>query len=126
MAGWITVPGTGGSKTMSMTITNPHNSITVLNVQVSWNSATGGPGGSGSTLTLKSVSLGTTFWTGSSTAGSGLTITPSTTLTIPGNNQTSTIVFTFDKNYQHSSGNSITINLSTPGCESYPINGLNP
>lgn len=125
-AGWITVPGTGGSKTMSMTITNPHDSITVLNVQVAWNSATGAPGGSGKTLTLKSVSLGTTFWTGSSTAGSGLTITPSTTLTIPGNNRTSTIVFTFDANYQHSSGNSITINLSTPGCESYPINGLNP
>jgi Flp pilus assembly protein TadG len=125
IAGWITVPGAGGNKTMSMTIINPHDSITVLNVQVAWNSVSGGSGNPG-TLTLKSVSLGTTFWTGSSTAGSGLTITPSTTVTIPGNNTMSTIIFTFDKNYQSPSGNSITINLSTPGCESYPINGVNP
>jgi Flp pilus assembly protein TadG len=119
--GLIAIPGAAGSKSMSMTITNPHDSITVLDVQVTWNSSTGGPGGSGSTLALQSVSLGTTFWIGNSTAGSGLTITPSTTVTIPGNNTTSTIIFTFDKNYQNSSGNSIIINLSTPGCESFPI-----
>ena len=120
-AGLITVPGAAGNKSMSMTITNPHDSITVLNVQVTWNSSTGGTGGSGSTLTLQSVSLGTTFWIGSSTEGSGLTITPSSTVTIPGNNTTSKIIFTFDKHYQNSSGNSIIINLSTPGCESFPI-----
>ena len=107
------------SSLMSMTITNPHDSVTVSNVQVTWNSATGASGSK--TLTLLSVSLGTTFWTGSSTAGSGLTITPSTTVTIPGNNRTSTIIFSFDKNYQNPSGNSITINLSTIGCESNPI-----
>ena len=117
----ISVPGAGGNnKTMSMTIINPHDTITVLDVQVTWNSSTGGTGNP-STLTLKSVSLGYTFWIDSSTAGSGFTITPSTTLTIPGNNTMSTIIFTFDKNYQTPSGNSITINLSTPGCESFPI-----
>ena len=119
--GSIAIPGAAGTKSMSMTITNPHDPITVLDVQVTWNSSTGAPGGSGSTLTLQSVSLGTTFWIGNSTAGSGFTITPSTTVTIPGNNTTSTIIFTFDKNYHNSSGNSIIINLSTPGCESFPI-----
>ena len=107
------------SSSMNMTITNPHESITVSTVQVTWNSTTGASGNK--PLTLLSVSLGTTFWTGSSTAGSGLTITPSTTVTIPGNNRVSTIIFSFDKNYQNPSGNSITINLSTPGCEGNPI-----
>jgi Flp pilus assembly protein TadG len=107
------------SNIMSMTITNPHDTVTVLNVQVSWNSATGAS--SDKTLTLQYASLGVQFWTGSSTAGSGLTIIPSPTVTIPGNNRTSTIIFTFDKNYHNPSGNSITINLSTPGCESFPI-----
>lgn len=121
-AGAITIGGLYGPKSMSMTITNPHETITVSNVQVMWNSSTGAPGGGGTTLTLNSVTLGTTtFWIGASTAGSGLTITPSTTVTIPGNNITSTIIFTFDKNYQNPSSNSITINLSTAGCESYPI-----
>ena len=121
-AGAITIGGFYGPKTMSMTITNPHDAITVSDVHGTWNSSTGAPGGSGSTLTLSSVTLGTTtFWIGSSTAGSGLTITPATTVTIPGNNITSSIIFTFERNYQNPSGNSITINLSTIGCESYPI-----
>jgi len=107
------------SSNMTMTITNPHASVTISTVQVTWNSTTGASGNK--TLTLQSITLGTTFWSGSSTAGTGLTITPSTNVTIPGNNVTSTIIFAFDKNYQNPSGNSITINLSTVGCESYPI-----
>ena len=119
-AGPITIGGDlYGPKSMSMTITNPHNTIAVSDVQVTWNSSTGAPGNN--TLTLTSVTLGTTtFWIGSSTAGSGLTI-PATSVTIPGNNITSTMIFTFNRNYQNPSGNSITINLSTVGCESYPI-----
>ena len=109
----------GGVPTMSMTITNPHGVITVSSVQVTWNSLTGGP--ASKSLSLISASLaGIGFWTGSDSSGS-LTITPSTTLTIPGNNTTSTIIFTFDKNYQNPSNNSITINLSTVGCEGIQI-----
>lgn len=119
-AGAITVGGVYGPKSMSMTITNPHDAVTVSNVQVTWNSSTGGPGNSALILTGATLNT-TTFWIGASPTGSGLTITPSTTLTIPGNNITSTIIFTFDRNYQNPSGNSITINLSTIGCESYPI-----
>jgi len=114
-----TITTANNSKNMTMTITNPHAAITVSNVQVTWNSTTGASGNN--QLTLQSITLGSTFWSGSSTAGTGLTITPSTNVTIPGNNITSTIIFTFDKNYQNPSGNSITINLSTVGCESYPI-----
>jgi hypothetical protein len=119
----ISVPG--GAPSMSMTITNPHDTITVLNVQVTWNHDTGGTGNP-KTLALKSAFLGSTFWTwtgsGSGAPGPSYTIIPSTTLTIPGNNQTSIITFTFDKNYQTTDGTeSIVINLSTPGCESYQI-----
>ena len=106
-------------KTMSLSITNPHDSITVLNVQVVWNSTTGGP--ASSTLSLKSANLNGVFWAGTDSTGN-LTITPSTTVTIPGNNQTSKIVFTFDKNYQNrNNAESIVINLATAGCESYTI-----
>jgi len=102
-----------------MTITNPNAySVTVSNVVVTWN-PTGGTGNP-STLTLQSARLGTTtFFTGSNSTGS-LTITPSTTLTI-GANSAPVITFTFDKNYVNESGESIVINLSTPGCESTPI-----
>jgi Flp pilus assembly protein TadG len=107
------------SNVMSMTITNPHEAISVLNVQVTWNSTNGGAGGK--TLSLKSASLGGVFWAGTDTSGN-FTITPSTTVTIPGNNATSAIMFTFDRTYQTKNNlESILINLSTPGCESYPI-----
>jgi hypothetical protein len=41
-------------------------------------------------------------------------------VTIPAN-ATSTITFTFASSYKNSSNNSITINLSTNGCQSSPI-----
>src|SRR6266508_4354783 len=108
-----------GYSTMTLSITNPHESITILNVQATWNSLTGGPASKG--LSLTTASLGGVFWNGNDSSGS-LTITPITTVTIPGNNTTSTLVFIFDNNYQNVNGNeSITINLSTPGCENYPI-----
>ena len=122
-AGAISI--TGGNKIMSMTITNPHDSITILNVQVTWNHDTGGTGNP-KTLFLKSASLGGTFWTWTNdnigAPGPSITITPSTTVTIPGNNITTPIIFTFDKNYQVTDGTeSIVINLSTPGCEGVQI-----
>jgi hypothetical protein len=111
-----------GYSTMTLSITNPHDAITIQNVLVTWNSLTGGPG-KNTPLRLTTASLGGVFWTGSDSSGS-LTIWPTTTVTIPGNNATSTLIFTFDNNYQNRLTNdseSITINLSTPGCESYPI-----
>ena len=116
----IEVPGTSGNKSMSMTFTNPNSySVTVMNVRVTWNSSTGGPGNPGSSLALQSVSLAGTSWTVINSTGT-VTTTPPSTVTIPGN-ATSTIIFTFNANYQHSSGNSIIINLSTLGCENSPI-----
>lgn len=107
------------SNVMSLSITNPHDPITVLNVQVVWNSVNGGAGSK--PLALKSASLGGVFWAGTDSTGN-LTITPSTTVTIPGNNVTSAIMFTFDRTYQTKNGaESIVINLSTPGCEGYTI-----
>jgi Flp pilus assembly protein TadG len=107
------------SNVMSLSFTNPHDPITVLNVQVVWNSVNGGAGSK--PLALKSASLGGVFWAGTDSTGS-ITITPATTVTIPGNNQTSAVMFTFDKNYQNrNNAESIVINLSTPGCEGYTI-----
>ena len=107
------------SNVMSLSITNPHDPVTVLNVQVVWNSVNGGAGSK--PLALKSASLSGVFWAGTDSTGN-LTITPSTTVTIPGNNVTSAIMFTFDRTYQTKNGaESIVINLSTPGCEAYTI-----
>jgi Flp pilus assembly protein TadG len=107
------------SNVMSLSITNPHDAITVGSVQVVWNSVNGGAGNR--TLALKSASLTSVFWAGTDTTGN-LTITPSTTVTIPGNDQTSAIMFTFDRTYQtKNNAESIVITLSTPGCEGYTI-----
>ncbi len=105
--------------TMSMRITNPNSySVTVSNVQVVWNAATGQS--ENRTLSLVSAGLGSTFWTGFSSAGK-LTI-PAASVIIPGNNATSTIIFTFDYDYANQNSNeSIHIDLATPGCESFPI-----
>ena len=107
------------TNTMGMTITNPHDAVTISDVQVTWNSTNGAPGGAnGSALTIKSASLDGLFWLGSDDTGS-LSINPITTVIIPGNNATSTIIFTFDDNYLNVLGTeSIVINLSTPGCGS--------
>ena len=123
------VPGCGSmttgsilisGNTMSLSITNPHDTITVGTVQVVWNSVNGGAGNK--TLTLINARFGNdVFWSGTNTTGN-LTISPSPTATIPGNNQTTSIVFTFDRTYQtRNNAESIVINLSTPGCEGYTI-----
>jgi len=103
-------------KVMSLYITNPHDIITIGDVQVTWNSA-----GNSKGLILKSISLGgATFWAGSATGGY-FQVSP-TSVTIPGNNQTSQIAFTFDNAYQtQNNAESIVISLSTPGCEGITI-----
>jgi hypothetical protein len=105
---------------MSMTFTNPYSPFTLSDVQVVWNAATGGTGNP-KTLTIQSATLGGLFWNGSDSTGS-ITITPAATVTIPGNNTSSSIIFTFDKNYVNRNGSeSIIIHLSTPGCENFTI-----
>jgi hypothetical protein len=110
------------SNVMGFSITNPHDTITVQSVQVVWNAKSGGAGGL--PLALKSISLGDglgdVFWEGTDTTGN-LTLTV-TTVTIPGNNVTSGIVFTFDDIYENqNNAELIVISLSTPGCEGYTI-----
>ena len=120
--GNITATAIGvNNKTMSISITNPNPyAVNVSNVQVTWNSLTGAASPN-RTLNLISASLGsTTFWIGDDFSGS-LTITPSNLLKIPGNGALTVLSFTFDTIYQNPSNNSITVNLSTPGCATTPI-----
>jgi Flp pilus assembly protein TadG len=108
------------SSMISMTITNPYVDVTVSSIQLQWNAATGASGNK--TLTLDSANLtsayGTTIWSSLNNSLGTATLTPASTLTLPGNNRTSTITFTLAKNYQNpiTNGTTITINLSTPGC----------
>jgi hypothetical protein len=103
-----------------MTITNPYEfPVTVQDIQMIWNAASGGTGNE--TLTLISASLGDIFWAVNNSSGN-FTITPTTTLSLPGNGAISTLTITFDDDYQHPNGSeSIVINLSTPGCENSQI-----
>lgn len=119
--GIITSPiSINGTPQMSMTITNPYDfSVTVQDIEMTWNAASGATGNG--TLTLNSASVGAMFWVVSNTSGD-FTITPSATLDLPGNGAISTITFTFADDYENVNGSeSIVINLSTPGCESSPI-----
>ena len=123
------VPGcnqftTGGliiqGSTMSLTITNPHVPVTISSVQVKWNSTNGGSGNK--TLTLQGATFGgNTIWSTPNSSGN-YTFTPTTTTTIPGYNASSTISFSFDRNYQNVNGSeAIIISLSTAGCEGITI-----
>lgn len=114
--GQIIVSGTN----ISMTITNPHDSITVQSIQVTWNHDTGG-GDPEPSLTLQYITLGSQSWAVNE-IGPSATIIPSPIMTIPGNNATSTITFMFDKSYQNLDGTeSIVISLSTSGCGTFTI-----
>lgn len=117
--GSITLPG---NNTMTMTITNPNSwPLTVDDVFVVWDHDRGHQQGNDKSLILQSASLGgTTFWSGNNT-GPSTTLTPASTLTIPPGS-TVTIVFTFHQEYNRSDGSEeILMNLSTPGCEAFPI-----
>jgi uncharacterized protein (UPF0333 family) len=110
--------------TMTMTITNPNvYPITVSDVFVVWNHDKGHRVGDKS-LILQSASISgslTPFWTGNS-SGPSNTLTSVTPLIIPGNGTVSTITFTFNQSYDNPDNSEETlINLSTPGCEGFPI-----
>lgn len=109
------------TNTMYMTFANPYSDLTVSNVQVKW------VANGANAPVLQSATLGSLFWTGSNNSGNA-TLTPTGTLTIPGNNITSAIIFTFDKNYSLSNSNkeSIIIHLSTSGCTSFTIQYPSP
>ncbi|HEX5837618.1 MAG TPA: TadE/TadG family type IV pilus assembly protein [Anaerolineales bacterium] len=107
------------SKVVTMQITNPHSSFTVTGIQFRWNAATGASGNK--TLRLEQAQLGTFIWSGSDSSGN-FSNSPSG-LTLPGNNTTSTVIFTFDKNYQNqpANGTTITIDLSSPECGTFSV-----
>ncbi len=115
------------AKSMSMTITNPHDTLAVASVRVVWNYPTGGQKGQTTIpLTLQTISLGGNFWTGTNVSSDFTYPVPvSANVTIPGNNRTSTIIFGFDTKYVNLNGTeAIYITLLTPGCENVTITNL--
>lgn len=119
--GTITLSG----DTMTMTITNPQPyAITVQDIFVVWNHDKGHQVGTDKGLILQSASMSgslTPFWTGNS-LGPSDTLTSVTPLTIPGSGTVSTITFTFNQSYdKFDNSEELLINLSTPGCEGFPI-----
>ena len=99
-----------------MTLTNPHDPITLASMQLVWN-RNGGPGSN--TLTWQSATVAGQTWNVNNASGN-FTSTPTSTVTIPGYNTTSAIIITLDKNYQNqiAGGTSVTLNFSTAGCSS--------
>jgi hypothetical protein len=115
-----------GNNTMTLTITNPNAwPISMQDIFLVWDHDRGHQTGNDKTLRLQSASIGgTPFWTGDS-SGPSTTLTPTAPLTIPPGGSI-TIVFTFHQSYDRSDGSEeILINLSTPGCESFPIHEKN-
>lgn len=107
-----------GSGAMTMTINNTLSVfLQIDNVTVVWNHDKGHQTGGDKTLILQSASLtpGSTFWTGSE-IGPTYTITPASPTFIPPGS--STISFFFHQIFDRwDNTESITINLSNPGCE---------
>jgi hypothetical protein len=103
------------SPVISMTITNPHTSFTVTSVVFKWDVGNGA-----NKKSLTSAQLGVSFWPsviGTTDSTGNITITPSSTLTLPGNNSQSTIQFTLDQKYGNpNSPTTITLKLSSPAC----------
>lgn len=102
---------------MAVTINNPLTEfLQIANVTVTWNHDKGHQTGSDKTLRLQSASLGSVFWTGNE-LGPTYTITPSSAIFIPPGS--STLMFTFHQVFDRwDNTEQVTINLSTPGCES--------
>jgi Flp pilus assembly protein TadG len=118
--GTITLSG----NTMTMTITNPQPyTVNVQDIFVVWNHDKGHQIGNDKGLVLLSASMlgsPTPFWTGNS-LGPSDTLTSPTPVTITGGT-ISTIVFTFNQSYdKFDNSEEILINLSTPGCQGFPI-----
>jgi hypothetical protein len=94
---------------MAMTITNPHDPITVGSVQMIWNAESGS--GTQNVLPLTIAGLPSIFWSGSDSDGN-FSYSP-TDVIITGNNTTSTIIFYFEDDYVNRNGTeSIVITLS--------------
>ena len=104
---------------MSLTINNPNPyAVQVQDVYAVWDYDRGHQTGNDKSLHLISASLGAQFWTGDGPRP--FTITPATVVLIPSGS--STIIFTFHQTYERSDGSEeILINLSTNGCQLYPI-----
>lgn len=109
------------NNSVTMKINNPHSSFTVSSIQFQWNAASGAPGNK--TLILNQAQLGTFVWSGTNSSGT-FSNSPAG-LTIPGNGSVSTVIFTFEKNYQNpvANGTIITINLSSPECGTFTVTG---
>ena len=105
---------------LTMTITNPLNAnLEVSEVTVRWNHDKGHQTGNDKSLILQSASLaGTTFFNGSDPGPStSPPIVPSPAISIPGNNATSTITFTFNQSYDNWDNTEfIEIRLLNIGC----------
>ena len=107
--------------TMTMTITNPYNfPLTTGPGTVTWNNDKGHQTGSDKTLSLQSITVGSTsIWTGNS---SNVSTIPFTNPAIIPPLSTVTITFTFHQSYDNFDGTeNIYINLITPGCENNPV-----
>jgi hypothetical protein len=103
---------------ITMTLTNPYVDVTVSSIYLHWNGSTGAPGSK--SLMWTATILAGTSWSVNNSSGD-YTSVPSTTVTLPGYNVTSTLTIAFNNNYKFPLGtnqNTITVNFSTPGCAS--------
>ena len=114
---------TNVSNTLTLTLSSPVPvPVQIQNIFVVWNHDKGNDIGS-KKVVLNAVSIAGQFWSGAS-AGPSQSIIPSPNAYIPTGN--STLTFTFDSAYDHLDGTEeILINLSTPGCTSFPIHVTN-
>ncbi|HVF26207.1 MAG TPA: TadE/TadG family type IV pilus assembly protein [Anaerolineales bacterium] len=112
-----TIARSGNSLTLTLSSPVPA-AVQIQNIFVVWNHDKGHEAGN-KKLELNAVSLAGQFWSGAS-AGPSQSVIPSPTSYIPTGN--STLTFTFDQSYDFLDGTEeILINLSTPGCTSFPI-----
>ncbi len=104
------------SQVVSMTITNPNAPFTVTSIQVNWD-----VGSTNNTLT--SIQMGSSdFWAVTDNTGA-YTLTPSSTVTLQGNNHQTVVQFTLNQNYKNpaTGKTTITVKLSSPECGNITI-----
>jgi hypothetical protein len=108
---------------MTLDIHNPNPyPVRVQDVYVVWDYDRGHQVGNDKSLHLISVSRGVQFWTGDDDGIGGAFITPPPATAVLFPSGTSRIIFTFHQSYDRSDGSEeILINLSTNGCQLYPI-----
>ena len=110
---------TKSGNTMSLTVTNNLTSpLQIANIDVVWNNDKGHLTGGDKTLELQSAVLGIVIWNGNQLGPSHLFV-PTSPAIFPALS-TTTLSFNFHQSYDNwdnPSTESVTINLSTPGCE---------